>query len=195
MQLVHLINNVYHMFQSLILSCASVAMMLFASFSTPAFAQVEPTPTPIPSLPPSAEQNIIQNLQTAGTYTTLLAAIDTAGLTETLSGNGPYTLFAPTDEAFSAIPADTLNALLANQEQLQALLLYHVLGGEYTSTDMRSQDSLKTLQGQTIAITVTESSIMVNDAMIIEGDIDSSNGVIHSINAVLLPTEEMAAPA
>jgi hypothetical protein len=132
--------------------------------------------------------NIVEVANAAGSFTTLLAALDAAGLTDTLRGPGPFTVFAPTDAAFAKIPPATLEALLADpQGQLTQILLYHVVSGQVLSTDLSNGQTAPTLQGATVAFTISGSSVKVNNANVITADVLASNGVIHVIDEVLLP--------
>ncbi len=123
----------------------------------------------------------------AGSFETLVAAVEAAGLAETLSGEGPFTVFAPTDEAFAALPEGLVDALLLpeNQEALTAILTYHVLDGEVLAADVTAGD-VPTLEGEDITIS-TDDGVMVNDATVTATDVMASNGVIHVIDAVLVP--------
>jgi transforming growth factor-beta-induced protein len=123
----------------------------------------------------------------AGNFTTLLEAAQVAGLVDTLSGEGPYTVFAPTDEAFAAVDPATLDALLADPEALADVLLYHVVPGEVYAADVVTLDSATTAQGSDVSITVDGDTVMINDATVTATDIQASNGVIHVIDSVLLP--------
>jgi uncharacterized surface protein with fasciclin (FAS1) repeats len=123
----------------------------------------------------------------AGDFTTLLAAAEAAGLVETLQGEGPFTVFAPTDQAFAALPEGTLDGLLADTEALSQVLLYHVVAGEVRAADVVELESATSVQGEEIAITVDGSSVMVNEANVVATDIEASNGVIHVIDQVILP--------
>ena len=107
-------------------------------------------------------------------------------MVETLKGEGPFTVFAPTDAAFSKIPKDQLEALLANKTQLTAVLTYHVVPGKVMSTDLANSMMVKTVQGGNLTINTTD-GVMVNDAKVVQADIATSNGVIHAIDAVLMP--------
>ncbi len=125
----------------------------------------------------------------AGTFDTLVAAVTAAGLAETLSGEGPFTVFAPTDEAFAALPEGLLDALLLpeNIDALTAILTYHVLGAEVPSSDVASGDA-ETLQGEAITLNVgDDGTVMVNEATVTAVDVEASNGVIHVIDSVLVP--------
>lgn len=131
--------------------------------------------------------DILATAESAGSFTTLLTAVDAAGLTETLAGEGPFTVFAPTDEAFAAVDEDTLNALLADPEALADVLLYHVVAGEVPAADVVTLDSATTVQGSDVEIAVDGDTVTVNGATVIQTDIQTSNGIIHVIDAVLLP--------
>lgn len=134
-----------------------------------------------------AEQNIVQTAQAAGSFETLLAAAEAAGLVETLSGPGPLTVFAPTDEAFDKLPAGTVEGLLEDPDQLAEILTYHVVSGEVTAAQVVELDSATTVQGSDVSISVEGGNVMVNDATVVQPDIMASNGVIHVIDTVLLP--------
>ena len=125
----------------------------------------------------------------AGTFKTLLAAVKAAGLVETLSGEGPFTVFAPTDEAFAKLPKATLEDLLKpeNKAKLAGILTYHVVAGRVYSEAAVAAKSAKTVQGASVNITANDKGAFVNDAKIIATDIDASNGVIHVIDSVILP--------
>ncbi len=131
--------------------------------------------------------NIIETAAAAGDFTTLLTAIEAAGLTETLSGEGPFTVFAPTDEAFAAIPEADLAAILADSETLTAILTYHVVSGTVSSEQVVTLDSATTLQGSDITITVSNGGVLVDQANVITVDIEASNGIVHVIDAVITP--------
>lgn len=124
---------------------------------------------------------------------TLVTAVQTAGLAETLSGEGPFTVFAPTNEAFAAIPAETLDAILADQELLTQILTYHVVSGEYPASavaelpDVATGAAVPTVEGQNVTITAGASGVTVNEANVVQPDVEASNGVVHVIDAVLLP--------
>jgi transforming growth factor-beta-induced protein len=127
-----------------------------------------------------------------GRFTTLVAALEAAELVETLNGEGPFTVFAPTDEAFAALPAGTLDSLLLpeNKQQLTDILLYHVVSGKVMAADVTTMTSATTVLGQDVTITVKDGKVFLNDTVeVIITDIEASNGVIHVINAVLLPAE------
>ena len=120
-------------------------------------------------------------------FSTLVTALKEAGLVETLKGDGPFTVFAPTNAAFAAIPEEDLNALLADKEALTAVLTYHVVPGKVKAADVVELDAAQTVQGSPVDITVTDSGVMVDGARVVKTDIVASNGVIHVIDAVIAP--------
>jgi uncharacterized surface protein with fasciclin (FAS1) repeats len=136
---------------------------------------------------PDPTMNIVETAISAGSFNTLVAAVKAAGLVETLSGEGPFTVFAPTDEAFAQIPADQLNALLADKEALTAVLLYHVVSGSVMAEDVVKLSSAETVNGQSVTIKVMDGTVMIDDAQVVTADIAATNGVIHVINKVILP--------
>ena len=133
-------------------------------------------------------KDIVDTAVEAGSFTTLVAAVEAAGLVETLKGEGPFTVFAPTDEAFAALPEGTVESLLLqeNKDQLVAILTYHVVAGKVMSTDLTNEMMAPTVQGSELTI-MTEGGVTVNGANVVTADIKASNGVIHVIDAVLLP--------
>ncbi|NND03610.1 MAG: fasciclin domain-containing protein [Acidimicrobiia bacterium] len=131
---------------------------------------------------------IVEVASEAGSFATLLAAAEAAGLVDTLNGEGPFTVFAPTDEAFAALPEGTLDALLADPDALKDILLYHVVSGEVKAADVVGLESATTVQGEDIAISVDGGTVTLNgSATVVTTDIAASNGVIHVIDAVILP--------
>jgi len=134
-------------------------------------------------------KNIVQVAKGAGTFNTLVAAVDAAGLTGALSGQGqgPLTVFAPTDAAFAALGDATIQALLADPAKLAAILKYHVVAGEVTAAQVVNLSSASTLNGASVNISVNGGTVMVNDATVTATDIPARNGVIHVIDKVLLP--------
>ncbi|NAW35335.1 fasciclin domain-containing protein [Halomonas alimentaria] len=135
------------------------------------------------------KKDIVDTAVEAGQFETLVAAVQAADLVETLKGEGPYTVFAPTDEAFAALPEGTVESLLEeeNRDQLQAILTYHVVSGKIMAEDAMAADSATTVQGQDLTITTMDGSVMIDDATVIQADIETSNGVIHVIDSVLMP--------
>jgi uncharacterized surface protein with fasciclin (FAS1) repeats len=138
---------------------------------------------------PAAKKDIVETAIAAGQFKTLAAALQAAGLVDTLKGNGPFTVFAPTDAAFAKLPAGTVDNLLKpeNKDKLVAILTYHVVAGRVTSAQVVKMDSAKTLNGEEISIRSTMGKVMINDATVTKADIDCSNGVIHVIDTVLMP--------
>lgn len=132
------------------------------------------------------QSDIVETAVAAGSFTTLVDLVQKAGLADELSGDGPLTLFAPTDEAFAAVPKETLDALAGDPEQLKRVLLYHVVEGEVTSDEVADGASAATLAGPKVTFTVDD-AVKVNDAEVVSPDVLASNGVIHVIDAVLLP--------
>jgi uncharacterized surface protein with fasciclin (FAS1) repeats len=133
------------------------------------------------------EKNIVETAVAAGSFKTLVTAVKTADLVETLSGPGPFTVFAPTDDAFAKLPEGTIPALLQDKDKLTAILTYHVVAGKVMASDVVNLDSAKTVNGQSLTIKVKDGKVMVDNAMVIKTDIVCSNGVIHVIDAVVLP--------
>ena len=137
--------------------------------------------------PVSSDENIVEIAVSNGNFTTLVAAVQAAGLVETLSGPGPFTVFAPTDEAFAKLPAGTIEALLADTDKLTAILTYHVVAGRVMASDVVKLNSAATVNGQNVEIMVHDGKVMINDATVVMTDIEASNGVIHVIDTVILP--------
>lgn len=134
-----------------------------------------------------AKKDIVDTAVAADDFNTLVTAVKAAGLVETLKGEGPFTVFAPTDAAFAKVPADTLNALLADKAALGNVLTYHVVAGKVMAADVVKLDSAKTVQGQSVKVEVKEGKVFVDGAQVVTTDIKASNGVIHVIDAVILP--------
>jgi len=145
----------------------------------------------MPAASGSAQMDIVDTAVAAGSFKTLATALQAAGLVETLKGKGPFTVFAPTDEAFSKLPAGTVESLLKpeNKEKLKAILLYHVVSGDVTAARVVKLSSAKTINGQDLKLTVDDGSVLVNDAKVVKADVLASNGVIHVIDTVLLPKD------
>jgi uncharacterized surface protein with fasciclin (FAS1) repeats len=131
-------------------------------------------------------KNIVDTAVAAGDFTTLLAGIKAAGLTDKLTGTGPFTVFAPTDEAFRKLPPGALEALLKDSAKLRAVLSYHVVAGHIWAKDMKSGE-LMTVQGSTLTASVSTSGVHVNGTHVKQADIAATNGVIHAIDAVIMP--------
>jgi uncharacterized surface protein with fasciclin (FAS1) repeats len=133
-----------------------------------------------------AAGDIVAVAREAGSFGTLLTALEAAGLVETLEGPGPFTVFAPTDAAFAKVPADQLTALLADPDQLKAVLTYHVVAGKVLAADVVKLESAKTVQGSSVAIDASD-GVRVDGALVTTADVPASNGVIHVIDTVILP--------
>jgi uncharacterized surface protein with fasciclin (FAS1) repeats len=174
-----------------IAACSSAASPSAAPTTAPA-ATPAPT-TAAPSTAPSASaaamtKDIVETATEAGSFKTLLTAVKAAGLVETLQGKGPFTVFAPTDAAFAALPAGTLDGLLKDPAALKKILLYHVVSGAVTADKVVGLTSATSVEGSPIAISVKDGSVYLNDsAKVVTPDVMASNGVIHVIDKVILP--------
>ena len=134
-----------------------------------------------------AEKDIVDTAIGAGQFKTLVKLVQEADLVDALRGEGPFTVFAPTDEAFAKLPKSQVDALLKDKEALRRVLLYHVVQGKVMASDVTKMRSAKTLQGQNINIRVRNNVVRINDAKVVKADIVCSNGVIHVIDKVILP--------
>ena len=137
----------------------------------------------------AASQDIVDTAISAGQFKTLAAALKAAGLVDTLKSSGPFTVFAPTDQAFAKLPAGTVENLLKpeNKDQLAAILTYHVVPGKVMAADVVKLDEAPTVNGKMIDVSVAGDKVMTNDATVTKTDIEASNGVIHVIDSVILP--------
>jgi len=137
----------------------------------------------------AAQKDIVETAITAGQFKTLAAALDAADLVDTLKGSGPFTVFAPTDEAFAKLPAGTVENLLKpeNKDQLVAILTYHVVPGKMMAADVVKLEEAKTVNGKMLDIKTNGDAVMVNDAKVTATNIGASNGVIHVVDTVILP--------
>ena len=147
------------------------------------------TPESVPMEMPSEEQTIVDLAVADGRFSTLVTALEAAGLLETLSGDGPFTVFAPTDEAFDALPAGTVEGLLADPAALANVLTYHVVSGSVMASDVVNLTSATTLQGEPLVVSVAD-GVAINQANVLQTDVVGSNGVIHVIDSVLLPPSQ-----
>jgi len=161
---------------------APAAVPLPAAVSSPA---AMPESAAVPAQ--AATGNIVQVAQSAGQFNTLLAAVQAAGLTSTLEGPGPFTVFAPTDAAFAKIPKATLDAVLADKATLTKILTYHVVPGTVMSNQITNGQTAQTVEGQPVTFTVSGGAVKVNDATVVKADVQAANGVIHAIDTVLMP--------
>ena len=139
----------------------------------------------------TGKKDIVDTLKADGRFETLVSTLETADLVDTLKGPGPFTLFAPTDDAFNNLPAGALQVLLNDIPALQTVLLYHVVTGKLMAADITEVGSLTTVSGEPVTISVSDDTVMVNNAKVIEADVECSNGVIHVIDKVLLPPEDL----
>jgi len=130
--------------------------------------------------------NIVDTAVKAGSFTALVKAVQAAGLADTLSGPGPFTVFAPNDDAFGKLPQGTVENLLKDIPKLKDVLTYHVVSGRHMASDVAKQRSLKTVQGQSISVR-TEGGVKVDGATVVQADIAADNGVIHVIDSVIMP--------
>ena len=133
-----------------------------------------------------SQPDIVDIAAGAESFSTLVAAVQAAGLVDVLKGDGPFTVFAPTDDAFAALPAGTLDSLLQDKEALTKILTYHVVPGKVMASDVVKLNSAKTVQGQSISID-TANGVKVDNANVVSADIEATNGVIHVIDSVILP--------
>lgn len=135
------------------------------------------------------KKDIVDTAVAAGDFQTLVTAVKAADLVETLKGDGPFTVFAPTDAAFAKIPKEKLEVLLKDKKALAGVLTYHVVAGKVTAADVVKIDSAKTVEGQKLNVTTKDGTVMINGATVVKADIMCSNGVIHVIDTVLLPSK------
>jgi transforming growth factor-beta-induced protein len=165
-----------------------VALMVVPLVIAACGTDTEEAASPSPS-PTMAAKDIVDTAVEAGSFTTLVSAVQAAGLEETLRGEGPYTVFAPTDDAFAAVPQETLDALLADpQGALTDVLTYHVAAGKVMSTDLSDGMMIETVNGESLEVTIKDDgTVMIGDATVVTADIETSNGVIHVIDTVLVP--------
>lgn len=165
-----------------------IALMAFAAATILAMA-------PMSNMQTDHEHNhhnIVEVASDAEQLSTLVAAVQAAGLVETLSGEGPFTVFAPTNAAFDALPDGTLESLLEpeNRDQLVDILTYHVVSGEVMSGDLSDGMNAETVQGSEITISITDDGVSVNDASVTTADVEASNGVVHIIDSVMMPPQD-----
>ena len=161
-----------HKFTGLLLAVLTISILMFAS--TDYMSRM-------------GKKSIVETAVSAGTFNTLVTAVKAADLVEVLSGPGPFTVFAPTDDAFDKLPEGTIAKLLENKDKLKAILTYHVVPGKVMASDVVNLKSAKTVNGQNITIKVKGGTVMVDNAKVVKTDIDCTNGVIHVIDTVILP--------
>lgn len=174
---------------AVVLAMIGIGFVLMNSMNTTQTTTMQPTPSTVMEKKETTmnTKTIVDIAVENGNFTTLVAAVKAAGLVETLSGKGPFTVFAPTDEAFAKLPAGTVENLLKDPKQLASILTYHVVSGTVMAKDVVTLSEAKTVQGQNVSINVTGDTVMVNEAKVIQTDIEASNGVIHVIDSVILP--------
>ncbi|HSN60808.1 MAG TPA: fasciclin domain-containing protein [Ferruginibacter sp.] len=145
--------------------------------------------TEVPMTPPAAPTDIVDVAIGSPDHTTLVAAVTAAGLVETLKGAGPFTVFAPTNAAFAALPAGTVDGLLKpeSKDALTKILTYHVVAGAVKAADLTDGQKVKTLQGEELTVSIKDGKVMINGANVTAADLTGSNGVVHVIDAVLMP--------
>jgi len=180
---------------AMLLVVASLVMAACAPAATPEPPKPQPTAMPEPTATSEPMlKDIVDTAVADGRFTTLVAAVQAAGLVDTLKGEGPFTVFAPTDDAFAALPAGTVDELLKpeNKQKLTDILLYHVVSGKVMAADAAKLTSAPTVLGKDIAIKADMGNVYINEAKVIIADIETSNGVIHVIDAVLLPPSDDA---
>ena len=136
------------------------------------------------------KMNVLRMAEHAGTFNTLVKAVKAAGLEETLTGEGPYTIFAPTDEAFAKLPEGTLEKLMNDKDKLRSVLTYHVHAGKVMAKDVAKRSSLETVNGQKARVMVESHGVMIDRSSVTASDIKASNGVIHVIHTVMIPEEK-----
>lgn len=165
----------------------AAAALLFAA--APSYAQ-DASYSKAAKADEASSMDIVDIAVHAGSFETLVAAVKAAGLVEVLKGEGPFTVFAPTDEAFAALPEGTVAELLKpeNKDKLVAILTYHVVSGKVMAADVVKLSEAETVQGQKVAIKTDDNGVMIDNARVTQTDIPASNGVIHVIDAVILPS-------
>jgi uncharacterized surface protein with fasciclin (FAS1) repeats len=182
---------------------SSVFVVTAALIAATAVAQNALEPSALPAQARTAKKevidqakksDIVETAKAEGSFKTLAAALKGAGLVDTLKGKGPFTIFAPTDEAFAKLPKGTLDSLLQpeNKEKLVAILTYHVVPGTLMAADIAKAKTAKTVNGESLTIKISGDSVMVNNAKVTKPDIACTNGVIHVVDAVLIPKVDAA---
>jgi uncharacterized surface protein with fasciclin (FAS1) repeats len=134
------------------------------------------------------EMNIVETAQANGNFTNLVGALQEAGLVDTLSEPGPFTVFAPDDTAFNKLATEDLKALLENKTELTKVLTFHVVNGKIMAKDLKDGEALQTIEGKDLIVKINGTEVMVDNAKVVQADIETSNGVIHVIDTVLMPT-------
>jgi transforming growth factor-beta-induced protein len=183
-------NGVVHVIDTVLIPPTVDVAALLAPPAADTTVAVEAAATDTTAVAAAASGDIIETATAAGSFNTLATALDAAGLVDTLKGPGPFTVFAPSDEAFAKVPADVLAGLLKpeNKAILEKVLTYHVVAGKVMAADVQPGD-VPTVEGQSIKVTVDGSTVKVNDATVVATDVEASNGVIHVIDSVLIPSD------
>lgn len=163
----------------------NVVALAALAFAFPVVASAQGMATTSKAVAPTMD--IVETAVSAGSFKTLAAALQAAGLVDALKGKGPFTVFAPTDEAFAKLPAGTVDALLKDKAKLTAILTYHVVAGEVPASQVVKLTSAKTLNGAEVKISTMDGKVMVNNAHVVKTDVKASNGIIHVIDTVILP--------
>ena len=167
----------------------ALSVAAFGTFRGQAVAETRQPAAPVAADKDAAKKDIVDTAVAAGSFKTLAAALKAAGLVDTLKGEGPFTVFAPTDEAFAKLPKGTLEGLLKpeNKDKLAAILTYHVVAGKAMSTDLKDGQAVETVNKKELEVKIDGKNVMVGEAKVTKADIAASNGVIHVIDTVLLP--------
>lgn len=180
-------KNIFSMLAAVSFSAISLVACNSEAGKTPEETPVDTVKTEVAA--PVAPKDIVDVAIGSPDHTTLVAAVTAAGLVETLKGTGPFTVFAPTNAAFSALPAGTVDGLLKpeSKEKLTSILTYHVVAGAVKAADLTDGQKVKTLQGEELTVSIKDGKVMINGANVTAADLTGSNGVIHVIDAVLMP--------
>ncbi len=184
-------KNILRMMTAVVISSATLLACNSAETKPAEVAATEPAPDTAKTevMAPAAPKDIVDVAIGSPDHTTLVAAVTAAGLVETLKGAGPFTVFAPTNAAFAALPAGTVEGLLKpeSKDALTKILTYHVVAGAVKAADLKDGQKVKTLQGEELTVSIKDGKVMINGANVTAADLTGSNGVVHVIDAVLLP--------
>ena len=182
-------RNIFSLLAAVVISSATLISCGGAEEKKPEATPTVKEETPPPPPPAEAPKDVVDIAIGSADHSTLVAAVKAAGLVETLKGAGPFTIFAPTNAAFAALPAGTVDGLLKPEKKadLTGVLTYHVVAGSVKAADLKDGQKVKTLQGGELTVAIKEGKVMINGANVTTADLAGSNGVIHVIDAVLLP--------
>lgn len=187
-------ENILRMMTAVLISSASLIACNSAETKTAEMPAAEPAPDTAKAtvMAPEAPKDIVDIAIGSPDHTTLVAAVTAAGLVETLKGKGPFTVFAPTNAAFAALPAGTVDGLLKpeSKDALTKILTYHVVAGAVKAADLKDGQKVKTLQGEELTVSIKDGKVMINGANVTAADLTGSNGVVHVIDAVLMPKKK-----